>query len=41
VLLLFGALVPDVEVLLVLLGSPEFGDVADMPLPEFVVPGVP
>jgi len=42
VLLLVGAaLVPEVESLLTLLGSPEFGPWADIPLPELVVPGVP
>ena len=40
VLLLVGALVPDV-VLFMLLGRPEFGDLAAMPLSELVVPGVP
>ena len=41
VLLLAGALVPDVELLFVLFGRPEFGDLAVMPLSEFVAPGVP
>jgi hypothetical protein len=41
VLLLLGALVPDVELLFVLFGSPEFGDLAAMPLSELVAPGVP
>jgi hypothetical protein len=41
VLLLLGALVPDVELLFVLLGRPEFGDLAAMPLSELVVPGAP
>lgn len=42
VLLLVGAaLVPEVESLLMLLGRPELGPWADIPLPELVVPGVP
>jgi hypothetical protein len=40
VLLLLGALVPDVE-LFVLLGSPEFGILAAVPLSELVAPGMP
>jgi hypothetical protein len=39
VLLLLGAL--DVELLFVLLGRPEFGDLAAMPLSELVAPGAP
>ena len=41
VLWLPGRLVPDVELLFVLLGRPEFGDLAVLPLSELVVPGVP
>jgi hypothetical protein len=41
VLLLLGALLPDVELLFVLLGRPEFDDLAAVPLSELVVPGVP
>lgn len=41
VLLLLGALLPDVELLFVLLGRPEFGDLMALPLSELVAPGVP
>jgi hypothetical protein len=41
VLLLLGALVPDVALLFVLFGRPEFGALAAMPLSELVAPGVP
>lgn len=41
VLLLFGALVPDVELLFVPLGRPEFGGLLAVPLSERVAPGVP
>jgi hypothetical protein len=40
-LLVVGAVVPDVVLLFVLLGRPEFGALAPMPLSEFVMPGVP
>jgi hypothetical protein len=40
VLLLLGALLPDVELLFVL-GSPEFGALAPMPLSELVPLGAP
>jgi hypothetical protein len=39
-LLVVGAVVPDVAELFVLLGRPELG-LADMPLSEFVMPDVP
>lgn len=41
VLLVPKAVVPDVELLLVLFGAPEFGDPAALPLSELVTPGVP
>ena len=41
VLLLLGALVPDVELLFVPFGKPEFGGLLAMPLSELVAPGVP
>jgi hypothetical protein len=41
VLLLLGALVPEVELLFVLFGRPEFGDRAPMPLSELVALGEP
>jgi hypothetical protein len=41
VLLLLGALVPDVELLFEPLGKPEFGALVAIPLSEFVAPGVP
>jgi hypothetical protein len=40
-LLVGGALVPEVELPLMLLGRPEFGALADMPLSELAVPGMP
>jgi hypothetical protein len=41
VLLLFGALVPEFAPLFVLLGRPEFGNLAAVPLSELLTPGVP
>lgn len=41
VLLLLGALVPDVELLFVPLGRPEFGALLAVPLSELVAPGAP
>jgi hypothetical protein len=41
VLLLLGALVPDVESPLLLLGKPEFGGRLAEPLSELLTPGVP